>query len=147
MLASIAVKTSPRVAVVTGGAVRVIASRWNGERLSLDSHGWSLGVTGKKSALKPGTLIVQLVGEDRQVAGQPERADPADCMAGQGQRGFRIEHPRASAEFGLAPGVIQPCLAAREQQVNRLADLERQGLGNPPRLHAKHFSRLCHGRG
>ena len=47
-----------------GGSVRVIASRWNGERLSLDSHGWSLGVTGKKSALKPGSLIVQLVGED-----------------------------------------------------------------------------------
>jgi len=45
-------------------SVRVIASRWNGERLSLDSHGWSLGVTGKKSAYKPGNLIVQLVGED-----------------------------------------------------------------------------------
>ena len=45
-------------------AVRVIASRWNGERLSLDSHGWSLGVTGKKSALKPGSLVMQLVGED-----------------------------------------------------------------------------------
>ena len=45
-------------------SVRVIASRWNGEKLSLDSHGWSLGVTGKKSALKPGSLIVQLVGED-----------------------------------------------------------------------------------
>ena len=47
-----------------GAAVRVIASRWNGERLSLDSHGWSLGVTGKKSAFKPSSLIVQLVGED-----------------------------------------------------------------------------------
>jgi len=45
-------------------AVRVIASRWNGEKLSLDSHGWALGVTGKKSALKPGSLIAQLVGED-----------------------------------------------------------------------------------
>jgi hypothetical protein len=45
-------------------SVRVIASRWNGERFSLDSHGWSLGVTGKKSAYKPGNLIVQLVGED-----------------------------------------------------------------------------------
>ncbi len=46
------------------GAVRVIASRWNGEKLSLDSHGWALGVTGKKSAFKPGSVIVQLVGED-----------------------------------------------------------------------------------
>ncbi len=50
--------------VDAAAAVRVIASRWNGERLSLDSHGWSLGVSGKKSALKPGSLIVQLVGED-----------------------------------------------------------------------------------
>ena len=47
-----------------GSAVRVIASRWNGERLSLDSHGWALGVTGTKSALKPGNLVVQLVGEN-----------------------------------------------------------------------------------
>jgi hypothetical protein len=47
-----------------GAAVRVIASRWNGERLSLDSHGWSLGVTGRKSAFKPGNVIVQLIGED-----------------------------------------------------------------------------------
>ncbi|MEY2881838.1 MAG: hypothetical protein RLZZ15_4218, partial [Verrucomicrobiota bacterium] len=47
-----------------GASVRVIASRWNGEKLSLDSHGWALGVTGKKSALKPGSLIAQLVGED-----------------------------------------------------------------------------------
>jgi hypothetical protein len=45
-------------------AVRVIASRWNGEKLSLDSHGWALGLTGRKSAYKAGTLIVQLVGED-----------------------------------------------------------------------------------
>ncbi|MBL9199895.1 MAG: DUF1549 domain-containing protein [Opitutaceae bacterium] len=45
-------------------SVRVIASRWNGEKLSLDSHGWALGITGKKSAYKAGTLIVQLVGED-----------------------------------------------------------------------------------
>jgi hypothetical protein len=45
-------------------AVRVIASRWNGEKNSLEAHGWSLGVTGKKSAHKPGNLIMQFVGED-----------------------------------------------------------------------------------
>ncbi|MBI5766380.1 MAG: DUF1549 domain-containing protein [Verrucomicrobia bacterium] len=48
----------------SGASVRVIASRWNGDKISLDSHGWALGVTGKKSAHKPGSLIVQLVGED-----------------------------------------------------------------------------------
>ena len=52
------------VSVDTGSAVRTIVSRWNGEKSSLEAHGWSLGVTGKKSAHKPGNLILQLVGED-----------------------------------------------------------------------------------
>jgi hypothetical protein len=50
--------------VDAGAAVRTIASRWNGEKNSLDAHGWSLGVTGRKSAYKPLNLILQLVGED-----------------------------------------------------------------------------------
>jgi cytochrome c553 len=50
--------------VDSGAAVRVIASRWTGEKGSLDGHGWSLGVTGKKSGYKPLNLIMQLVGED-----------------------------------------------------------------------------------
>jgi hypothetical protein len=45
-------------------AVRTIASRWSGEKSSLEAHGWSLGVTGEKSGYKPRHLIVQLVGED-----------------------------------------------------------------------------------
>jgi hypothetical protein len=48
----------------SGAAVRTIVSRWNGEKASLEGHGWSLGVTGKKSAYKPGNLIMQFVGED-----------------------------------------------------------------------------------
>lgn len=47
-----------------GAAVRTIVSRWNGDKSSPDSHGWALGVTGKKSAHKPLNLIVQLIGED-----------------------------------------------------------------------------------
>lgn len=47
-----------------GGSVRTIASRWNGEKSSLEAHGWSLGVTGTKSAFKPRNVILQLVGED-----------------------------------------------------------------------------------
>lgn len=50
--------------VDAGSAVRTIVSRWNGEKNSLDAHGWSLGVTGRKSAYKPLNLILQLVGED-----------------------------------------------------------------------------------
>lgn len=50
--------------VDAGAAVRTIVSRWNGEKTSPDAHGWSLGVTGQKSAYKPLNLIVQLVGED-----------------------------------------------------------------------------------
>ena len=47
-----------------GAAVRTIVSRWNGEKTSVDAHGWSLGVTGQKSAYKPLNLILQLVGDD-----------------------------------------------------------------------------------
>ena len=47
-----------------GASVRTIASRWNGDKNAIEAHGWSLGVTGAKSAYKPRNLIVQLVGED-----------------------------------------------------------------------------------
>ncbi len=45
-------------------SVRTIASRWNGGKDSLESFGWSLGVTGEKSRYKPRNVIVQVVGED-----------------------------------------------------------------------------------
>ncbi len=47
-----------------GTAMRTIASRWTGEKIALESHGWSLGVTGGKSGSKPLNLVLQLVGED-----------------------------------------------------------------------------------
>jgi hypothetical protein len=50
--------------VDAAAAVRTIASRWAGEKSSLEAHGWSLGLTGRKSAHKPFNLIMQLVGED-----------------------------------------------------------------------------------
>ncbi len=50
--------------VDTAAAVRTIASRWTGDKSSLEGHGWSLGVTGAKSAYKPRNLIMQFVGED-----------------------------------------------------------------------------------
>lgn len=45
-------------------SVRTIASRWNGGKDSLESFGWSLGVTGVKSRFKPRNVIMQVVGED-----------------------------------------------------------------------------------
>jgi hypothetical protein len=50
--------------VDTAASVRTIVSRWTGEKSSLEAHGWSLGITGRKSAHKPLNLILQLVGED-----------------------------------------------------------------------------------
>ncbi len=48
----------------TGASVRTIASRWTGDKASIEGHGWSFGVTGAKSGYKPRNLIMQLVGED-----------------------------------------------------------------------------------
>lgn len=45
-------------------AVRTLVSRWNGGKDSLESFGWSLGVTGEKSRYTPHNVIVQVVGED-----------------------------------------------------------------------------------
>ncbi len=43
-----------------GTAVRTIASRWDGRK---DQPGWSFGVSGKKSADKPQSLILELIGD------------------------------------------------------------------------------------
>jgi hypothetical protein len=48
----------------SNAAVRTIVSRWSGGKESVESFGWSLGVTGEKSRFKPRNLILQMVGED-----------------------------------------------------------------------------------
>jgi len=50
--------------LASGASVRTVVSRWAGEKNALEAHGWSLGVAGDRSPLRPGTLCVQLVGED-----------------------------------------------------------------------------------
>lgn len=47
-------------------SVRTVASRWNGNgnELTAECHGWSLGITSAKSAHQPNNLILQLVGAD-----------------------------------------------------------------------------------
>ena len=47
--------------VFDDGTVRTIAAHWNGDT---KSSGWAVGVTGKKSAYKPQTLVLQLWGKD-----------------------------------------------------------------------------------
>jgi hypothetical protein len=47
--------------VFEDGQVRTIAAHWNGDT---KGNGWSLGVTGKKSAYKPQSLVLQLWGKD-----------------------------------------------------------------------------------
>jgi hypothetical protein len=42
--------------------VRTIAAHWNGDR---KQPGWSFGVTSKKSAFKPQTLVLQLFGDEQ----------------------------------------------------------------------------------
>ncbi|MFN0125139.1 MAG: DUF1549 domain-containing protein [Verrucomicrobiales bacterium] len=53
------------------GSVRTVVSRWDGDPRR---HGWALGVTGKKSKITPGTLILQLVGSDADGAVRAEVA-------------------------------------------------------------------------
>ncbi len=48
----------------TGGAVRTIASRWDGGTEEAKHRGWSLGVTGEKSRFQPRNLLLQAVGND-----------------------------------------------------------------------------------
>ncbi len=47
--------------VFDDGTVRTIASHWNGDT---KATGWAFGVTGKKSAYKPQSLVLQLWGQD-----------------------------------------------------------------------------------
>ncbi len=47
--------------VFEDGTVRTIASHWNGDT---KANGWAFGVTGKKSAYKPQSLVLQLWGKD-----------------------------------------------------------------------------------
>jgi len=51
--------------VYSTGAVRTIASRWNGDAAT---YGWAVGVTSAKSRFEPNMLIVQAVGGDFQAA-------------------------------------------------------------------------------
>ncbi|HZZ78284.1 MAG TPA: DUF1553 domain-containing protein [Gemmataceae bacterium] len=60
--------------VFDDGTVRTVASHWSGEALTPNPSpkkgegrmgpGWALGVTGKKSAYKPQTLVLQMWGKD-----------------------------------------------------------------------------------
>ena len=50
---------------------------------------------------------------------ETERADAADRMAGDFERLLRPEHPRPSAERRLGLCIVEPRIAARDEQENR----------------------------
>ena len=50
--------------VFDDGQVRTIASHWSPAGTGVGGEGWLFGVTGKKSAYKPQTLVLQLWGKD-----------------------------------------------------------------------------------
>ena len=58
-------------------------------------------------------------------------------MAGQLQRLLRPEHPRPRAELVLALAVVEPRIAARDEQEQMIAGADRQRLGDPARLDAE----------
>lgn len=56
--------------VYDSGAVRTVASKWNGTN---NDPGWGFGITGKQSRRKPQTLVIQLIGQ-KQYGGFGEEA-------------------------------------------------------------------------
>jgi hypothetical protein len=84
-------------------AVRTLASRWSGGKDSIESFGWSLGVTGEKSRFKPRNIILQLVGEDENSNIAYEVA-PSNIRFELGHRhhiSARISLPDHSATFNV----------------------------------------------
>ena len=58
-------------------------------------------------------------------------------MAGQRQRLLGAEHARAGAEFGLALLIVEPGVAAGDEQEGLVAGAHRQRLGDPARRDAE----------
>ena len=69
--------------------------------------------------------------------GQPERADAADRVAGERQRLLGPEHARPAAERGLGLGIVEPGVAAGDEQERSRVDPHREGLGDPAGLDAE----------
>jgi hypothetical protein len=84
-------------------AVRTLASRWSGGKDSVESFGWSLGVTGEKSRFKPRNIIIQLVGEDEN-SNIAYEVVPSNIRFELGHRhhiAARISLPEHSATFNV----------------------------------------------
>ena len=90
-------------------------------------------------------------GPERDVAidlerrGEPEGADAADRMAGQGLDLFGAKHARLAAERGLGLPVVEAGVAAGDDQHDLVADAQRQGLGDLARLHPMRSRGKRHG--
>src|SRR5205085_1670268 len=70
------------------------------------------------------------VAADRQRRRQAEGADAADRMASESERLFRSEHPRPPAERGLALDVVEPRVAAGDEQKHLVLHANGERLGD-----------------
>ncbi|MNL37889.1 hypothetical protein D3C87_1600660 [compost metagenome] len=68
-------------------------------------------------------------------------------MAGQAQDVLGAEHARPTAKGGLRFLVVQPGVAARDQEEFLAIDADAERLGNLPRLDAMNRSGQLHGGG
>ena len=78
---------------------------------------------------------------DGQRRGEAERADAADGMAGQRQRLLGAEHARAGAERGFGLAIVEPGIAARDEQEGLVPGADRQRLGDSARRDAERLGR------
>ena len=67
-------------------------------------------------------------------------------MAGQLERLLGSKHPRPRAELVLALAVVEPRIAARDEQEQLLAGADGERLGDPPRLDAERLRGGLDGR-
>ena len=64
-------------------------------------------------------------------------------MTGERERLFGAEHPRAAAERGLGLGIVEPGIAAGDQQEECAVDAHRERLGDAAGLDPKRQRGPC----
>jgi hypothetical protein len=112
--------------------LRTLVSRWDGGKASLESFGWSIDVTGKKSRYQPGHLLMQMVGEDENAnIGYEVVASTIHLAVGRRYHiGVRVLGPRRQVAFTVrdldTPG------AAAQSAVVRMDGLSGISQGASP---------------
>lgn len=109
--------------------LRTLVSHWNGGKGSLESFGWSIDVTGKKSRYQPNNILMQLVGED-------ENANI----------GYQVVASNLRMQVGRRYHLLVNVASSREEIVFRMQDLETPGAAlQEARVSMERFSNLSGG--